>query len=172
MIPLESSRVVRANVHGDEWRQVMNREQLLNRIDKTWSAFTESYAGLTAEEMQAPGVEGDWSVRDLLTHVSIWEDETLKYLPLIAEGGRPPRYAAQGGIDAFNARAVEARRGLTLAKVREQLEETHRRLIAYLQSAPEERFATETRFRHRLRVDTYSHYPEHTAAIRAWRGQA
>ncbi|HEX7102258.1 MAG TPA: DinB family protein [Nitrolancea sp.] len=150
----------------------MNREQLLNRIDKTWTAFTESFAGLTDEEMQEPGVEGDWSVRDLMTHVSIWEDETLKYLPLIAEGGRPPRYAAQGGIDAFNARAVGARRGLTSTEVRQQLDETHRRLIAYVQSVPEEQFATETRFRHRLRVDTYSHYPEHTAAIRHWRERA
>lgn len=148
----------------------MNREQLLNRIDRTWVAFTESYAGLTDAEMAKPGVEGDWSVRDLLTHVSIWEDETLKYLPLIAEGGRPPRYAAQGGIDVFNARAVEARRGLSLAEVKDQLGETHRRLVTYVQSVPEEQFATETRFRHRLRVDTYSHYPEHTRAIRRWRG--
>jgi len=147
----------------------MNREQLLNRIDKTWMAFTESYAGLPEERMIEPGVAGDWSVRDLMTHISIWEDETLKYLPVIIEGGRLPRYAAQGGIDAFNARAVEARRGLTLAEVKDQLEETHRRLLAYVQSVPEEQFATETRFRHRLRVDTYSHYPEHTEAIRAWR---
>ena len=147
----------------------MNREQLLNRIDKTWTAFTESYAGLPEERMIEPGVAGDWSVRDLMTHISIWEDETLKYLPVIIEGGRLPRYAAQGGIDAFNARAVEARRGLTLAEVKDQLEETHRRLLAYVQSVPEEQFATETRFRHRLRVDTYSHYPEHTEAIRHWR---
>ncbi len=147
----------------------MNREQLLKRIDSAWTAFTESCAGLTDQQMLEPGVEGDWSVRDLLTHVSIWEDETLKYLPLIAEGGRTPHYAEQGGIDAFNARAVEARRGLTLDEVKDQLAETHRRLLAYVQSVPEELFATETRFRHRLRIDTYSHYPEHTEAIRSWR---
>lgn len=147
----------------------MNREQLLGRIDKAWTAFTESYAGLTDEELLAPGVEGDWSVRDLMTHVSIWEDESLNYLPLISEGGQPPRYAAQGGINAFNARAVEVRRELSLPEVREQLEETHRRLVAYVQSVPEELFATETRFRHRLRIDTYSHYSEHTKAIQSWR---
>lgn len=148
----------------------MNREQLLKRIDNAWAAFTESYAGLTDEEMQKPGVEGDWSVRDLMTHVSIWEDEALKYLPLIAEGGRPPRYAEQGGINAFNARQVEARRELTLPEVHEQMAETHRCLLSYVQSVPEEQFATETRFRHRLRLDTYSHYSLHAKAIRRWRG--
>jgi hypothetical protein len=40
-----------------------------------------------------------------------------------------------------------------------------------VEQAPIEAFATDTPFRRRLRWDTYSHYPEHTKAIRAWRGQ-
>jgi hypothetical protein len=51
------------------------------------------------------------------------------------------------------------------------MEETHARLVEYLQKTPEEQFTTETRFRRRLRLDTYSHYPIHTEAIRAWRAQ-
>lgn len=34
---------------------------------------------------------------------------------------------------------------------------------------PEGSFGSQTRARRRLRLDTYGHYPEHTAAIRAWR---
>jgi hypothetical protein len=33
---------------------------------------------------------------------------------------------------------------------------------------PEHQFREETRFRHRLRLDTYSHYPIHAQAIREW----
>ena len=149
----------------------MNREQLLARLDKAWSALGDSYAGLTAAEMLAPGVAGDWSVKDMLAHVATWEEEALKYLPLVLAGGRPPRYASYGGIDAFNARMTEAKRGLSLAEVERLLEETHRQLIAYLQHVPEEQFATETRFRHRLRIDTYSHYRLHADMIHAWREQ-
>jgi hypothetical protein len=50
-----------------------------------------------------------------------------------------------------------------------QQDETHRQLIDYLQGVPEEQFTRETRFRRRLRLDTYSHYPLHAAMIRAWR---
>ncbi len=121
--------------------------------------------------MTAPGVAGDWSVKDVLAHVATWEEEALKYLPLILSEGRPPRYASYGGIDAFNARMTEAKRRLSLADIQRRLEETHRELIAYLRRVPEEQFATETRFRHRLRLDTYSHYPLHTSMIRAWREQ-
>jgi hypothetical protein len=62
-----------------------------------------------------------------------------------------------GGIDAFNAQMTEQKRSLTLSEVQELLDETHRRLLEYLTSVPDEQFASKTRFRRRLRLDTYSH---------------
>ena len=113
---------------------------------------------------------GQWSVKDIIAHVTWWEEEALKHLPLIIQGDKPPRYSIQyGGIDAFNALMTEQKRGLSLADVLRQLEETHCRLITYVQSAPEEPFTRETRFRRCLRLDTYSHYPKHAKAIREWR---
>lgn len=112
---------------------------------------------------------GEWSVRDILAHVATWEEEALKYLPLIIEGGRPPRYASYGGLDTFNAQMTEAKRDLALADVLQHFAETHRQLLAYLQTVSEEHFMTETRFRHRLRFDTYRHYPLHARMIREWR---
>jgi hypothetical protein len=130
----------------------------------------ESYAGLSDSQLTEPGVVGDWSAKDVLAHVTTWEEEALKYLPLINQGRRPPRYSTQyGGIDAFNAQMTEQKRGLTLAEVLRQLDETHRRLVEYVQNAADEQFMEETRFRHRLRMDTYSHYPIHARAIQEWR---
>jgi hypothetical protein len=147
----------------------MKKQQVLNKLEQAWAAFNVSYAGLTDEQMVQPGVTGDWSVKDILAHVSWWEEEALKHLPYILQGGRPPRYSlVYGGIDAFNAQMTELKRGLRLAEVRWQLEETHLRLVEYLQGVPEEQFASDTRFRRRLRLDTYSHYPIHTRAIREW----
>jgi hypothetical protein len=147
----------------------MNREQLLRRIETTWAAFRDSYAGLSDAELTEPGVVDAWSVKDVLAHVTTWEEEALKYLPLIIEGGTPPRYVTYGGLDAFNAMMTERKRGLSLDEVRTQMKETHRRLLDYIDTVPEEEYRRETRFRHRLRLDTYSHYPLHTEAIRAWR---
>jgi hypothetical protein len=149
----------------------MNREQLLARLDAAWTVLGESYAGLSEAEMTAPGVVGDWSVKDILAHIATWEEEALKYLPVIIAGGKPPRYASYGGIDAFNARMTETKRHLSLVTVQQQLEETHSQLITYLRQVPDEQFTTETRFRHRLRLDTYSHYPLHASLIRSWREQ-
>jgi hypothetical protein len=151
----------------------MNRQQLLKQLDKAWAAFKESYAGLSDSQLTEPGVTGHWSVKDIIAHVTWWEEEALKHLPLILKGGRPLRYSVQyGGIDAFNAQMTEQKRGLALADVLRQQEETHRRLIAYVHSAPEEQFMRETRFWRRLRLDTYSHYPKHAKAVREWRERA
>jgi len=151
----------------------MDRQQLLKKVDKAWLELKAAYAGLPDSQLVEPGVVENWSVKDILAHVTTWEEEALNYLPLIAEGGKPPRYSVMyGGINAFNAQMTEQKRGLSLPEVLGQLEETHRRLIDYIQSVHEAQFTRETPFRHRLRLDTYSHYPIHTRAIREWREQS
>ncbi len=150
-------------------RGTVDRQRLLRSLDKAWAALRESYAGLSRPRLTEPGVTGEWSVKDVLAHVTTWDGEALKHLPMILTGDRPPRYVKYGGIDAFNAMMTEEKRGLSLAEVLRQLDETHRHLIDFVRRAREAQFTRETRFRRRLRLDTYSHYPLHARAIREWR---
>ena len=148
----------------------MTKEQVLKRLNEAWLALQESYAGLPDSQLLEPDVTGKWSVRDILAHITTWEEEALKHLPLILKGGRPPRYSTKyGGINAFNALMTKQKAGLALSDVLKQLDEIHARLIDYVRGAPEELFTRETRFRRRLRLDTYSHYPNHAKAIQKWR---
>ena len=147
----------------------MNREQLIERVDGRWRSFVQAARGLPADVLSAPGAVGDWSAKDLMGHLAVWEEESLAALALIADGRRPPRYARFGGIDAFNDMKWREFRDTPLADIQRWSQESHLRLLDYLTGVPEELFATETRFRHRLRLDTYGHYPEHTGHILAWR---
>ena len=150
----------------------MDRIQLLARIEKAWRDFQQSYAGLSDSQMITSGVTGDWSVRDILAHVTTWEQEALTHLPTILQGRKPPRYSVTyGGINGFNRTMTEKKKALTLAEVRHELEDIHRQVIALIESVSEDQLRTETPFRHRLRLDTYSHYPKHSQAIRRWRAQ-
>ncbi len=150
----------------------MDRRQLLARLDKAWVEFQESYAGLSESAMLERGVAGAWSVRDMIAHVTWWEEEALKHLPHILQGRRPPRYSVTyGGIDAFNALMTERKKALSLAEVVREQEQTHRRVIELIEHTPEEQFSRETRWRHRLKSDTWGHYPKHAAAIRRWRAK-
>ena len=145
----------------------MTRQQILAKLDAAWKDFTASYAGLTDDEILQPGVTKAWSVRDIIAHVTTWEEEALKHLPAILEGRTPPRYSVTyGGIDAFNALMTERKAHLSLADVMRQQRDVHAQLVTLIERAPEDLFARETRFRRRLRLDTYGHYPKHSVAIR------
>lgn len=148
------------------------RKRLLQRLGTAWTALEESYAGLSDVQLTESAVTENWSVKDLLAHVTTWEAEALKHLPLIIAGGRPPRYVTYGGINAFNAQITTQKRGLSLGDVRRQLDETHSRLIDFIRSVADDQLVSESRFRRRLRLDTYSHYAIHAQAIRAWREQS
>jgi hypothetical protein len=151
----------------------MDKQQLLKRLDKAWSELQDSFSGLPESKITQPGVAGNWSVKDLLAHITTWEEEALKHLPEILKGIKPPLYSVTyGGINAFNAKMTERKSGFSLSEVLRQFQATHRRLIHYIESAPEAQFTKETRFRRRIRLDTYSHYPKHAKAIRDWRTRA
>jgi len=148
----------------------MSRAALVLRLDARWQELLASYAGLAEAELIEPGVTGVWSVKDIVAHVSVWEEEALTHLPVVLAGKRPPRYStAHGGINAFNALMTQRNRDLPLREVLKRRDDTHRRLLEFVARAPEAEFEGDTRFRRRLRLDTYGHYAVHTRAIRAWR---
>ena len=74
----------------------MNRNQVLAKLEQAWNSFRESYAGLSGEQLLQPGVVEDWSVKDLIAHVSWWEEESLKHLPHILTP--KVKHAQQQGI--------------------------------------------------------------------------
>jgi len=148
----------------------MDKARLIHQLEKAWDEFKGSFGGLPDSDLMKPATIGDWSIKEIISHVTTWENEALKYLPLILAGEKTPRYSiAHGGIHAFNAQMAEQKRSLPLSEVMAQMDDTHRRLAAFIRKAPEEQFVRETRFRHRLRLDTYTHYRQHAEAIRMWR---
>lgn len=148
----------------------MNRAQLLKRVDTRWRALVASCADLSATDMTERGVTGTWSVKDIVAHVTVWEEEALTHLPAILAGRKPPRYSVtHGGINAFNAQMTQRNRDLPLAEVLRRRDDTHRRLVEFIHGVPDAALGGDTRFRRRLRLDTYGHYAIHTKAIWKWR---
>jgi len=144
--------------------------RVLQRLQSAWDSLLDSYADLSEAELLEPGVTGAWSIRDIIAHVTWWEEEALTHLPVILAGSRPPRYSEQyGGIDAFNARKTEQTKGLSLTQVLQQRDHVHHRLIALVQNIRNDQLTGESRVRRRLRLDSYGHYPKHEQAIRSWR---
>jgi uncharacterized protein (TIGR03083 family) len=145
-----------------------NTARALAALDREWRALLDAIASVPDGALTAPGVVEGWSVRDLIGHVSTWEREFLKAMSAVLDGGRLPTYRqTYGSIDAFNAQEHERNAALPLAELRRQMDETHAALLAALQGVPDEALSSKSRLRRRLRLDTYGHYREHAAQIRA-----
>jgi hypothetical protein len=52
-------------------------QRLLDRLEAAWAALTDAYAGVPESTLTEPGVVDDWSVKDVLAHVTTWEQEAL-----------------------------------------------------------------------------------------------
>ena len=109
----------------------MSKESVLGRLEQSWQAFLKSFAGLPEPALFEEGVCGEWSIRDIMAHITTWEEETLEALPLILENKRLPRYSTKyGSVDAFNALHWEKKKKLSFSQVRKDLASTHKRLMA------------------------------------------
>lgn len=147
----------------------MKKRAFLDQLDSDYQFFLQSCAGLTVEQLGQKGVTGQWSVRDLMSHISWWElDATRKSKILIGIEDAPLFPDEFVSVDDFNAKMTITHAGLDLQTILEQQVESHRQLIAFLESVPEEKFDGRTRFMRYLVADTTEHYCEHAAEILAW----
>jgi hypothetical protein len=157
----------------------MNRRQVLAEMETARGELLKAIEGLGPEGMLAPGAVGDWSVRDVLQHISLWEAELVKLLVHLPKGRIPPgeRYAGKVDIDKLNAKwhAETKDRPLehVLADFHAVRKQTVRRLET-LTDADLDIAKTLPWLRGRplwewVADDTWEHDREHAEQIRAWR---
>lgn len=142
--------------------------EALERAAAGWAQLKAAYAGLSEEELTRPGVNGSWSVKDVVAHVAAWHDEAYRAISGALAGGEYPRFD-DAAVDAFNARVYEARRDLPLDQVLADAERSHERLVALLRGLPEERYQRDERLQRWIGGNTFGHYEEHLPDLQAWR---
>jgi hypothetical protein len=147
----------------------VGKENILNRLEENWQVLLQAVSGLSEKELMEAGVCGDWSVRDIMCHISTWEEEAMENIPFILRGESTPRYSSHGGIVEFNARAQADKKEYTLTRVKREFHSTHQRFTSYLDSIQAVFFNVNPRLIKRIRLDGYNHYLEHAAQIEKWR---
>ena len=65
----------------------MTKEQALAGLAKSRQALHQAIEGLSAEEMTQVQVEGVWMFKDVVGHITSWEETCLEPLQHYADGG-------------------------------------------------------------------------------------
>lgn len=148
-----------------------NRDELVTRLEEARKALRAGIRGLTEEQMTRSGVVEEWSVKDLLAHVTSWEELALPDLARMARGdkavlGSVDLYAAN--FDPMNAIIMSMRRDLPLDQVLRELDIFHADFVAGVARLPDSVLA-EGQFGRLFVQITAEHDEEHGGQIREWR---
>jgi hypothetical protein len=155
-----------------------DKQDLLAVIDKEWGALKSLIEKTSEEYRMIPEVQADWSVKDIMAHITAWERFGQDRIHS-AKTGEPiqfPVIESDDFVNDFNAEVYKENASVPLSKVEDEFEAAHEELLEtireldddFLQSALPFDWAGDLTAMVFLSANTHWHYPEHGLAIRVW----
>jgi hypothetical protein len=156
------------------------KSELLAELNQEWVAIEHICAGLSEAAMVAPGVEGEWSVKDILCHISAWEKYLLDRLEMVMTG-EPPQYPAMASWDdvhRFNAQVYADNKDRLLSSVILEFRSLYRGVMTILEALNDTQLTQPYSYDfpddaltllQLIRANTWEHYREHRSAIEKYK---
>ena len=152
------------------------KSELLAELDQEWANVERICFGMSEADMLTPGVEGDWSVKDILCHLSAWEKYLLDRLGYILTKQHPlyPAMSSWDDVHRFNAQVYADNKDRPLTSVIIEFRNLYRGVMAVLESLDDQvlnqpytyDFSDDAlTLLQLIRANTYEHYREHCIAI-------
>jgi hypothetical protein len=152
------------------------KKELLTELDKEWAHIERICASLTETDMVAAGADGEWSVKDILCHISAWEKYLLDRLGFVLTGQRPlyPAMTNWDDVHRFNARVYADNKDRPLNSAIIEFRNLYRGVMTVLESMNDDQLnqpysydfpedgLTVLRL---IRANTCDHYREHCTAL-------
>jgi len=118
-----------------------SRPHALRVLEEEHESVRELVERLDADAFVRPATigGGDWSAKDLLGHLTSWEEHALEAIAAWARGESAAiqRALRIQGLNGVNAEAVAADRERSADTVRRRFDDIHRRLVAEIRSMPD-----------------------------------
>ena len=71
----------------------MNKTELLEALEDSRQEMLEMIEDLADEILLLPGVNGNWSIKDILAHLTYWEGQVVTLLFQVLRGVSKPSTA-------------------------------------------------------------------------------
>ena len=156
----------------------MNKKDLINVLESSREGFLEAIEGLSEDQLTHSGVCGEWSIKDVLAHLLMWEAETIKLLFQVGQGKVPTTIHHRSvSDDVQNELWYQQTKNRPLQAVLDDFHAIRTQTIRQVQAISEDRLNNSTLFPW-LKGKTLTililrsipeHDHEHRAQIEAWR---
>lgn len=154
-----------------------SKAELLEMRRALYAHFDALIAGLSEQQIQMSGVNGGWSVKDHIAHLTFWERmNLLEMLKAIEQGTNwtdPGLESTEEVRDKTNQQVYLQNKDRSLADVLSEFQVTHQQVMEYLEKLNEEELKTPYKWLGGYTIITWlsepnGHYDEHEQYIRAW----
>jgi hypothetical protein len=156
----------------------MNKSELLNGVRKEYQQWEALLDQIGEARMHQPGVAADWSIKDIVAHLTGWRRRTVARLQAAQRGeGEPPPYwpAHLQTDDEINAWIYEANHGRSVREVLDDSDQVFQQLLAAIEGLPDQVLSDPARYLPWLEAesikpgDFFGHFhEEHEPDMRAW----
>jgi hypothetical protein len=156
----------------------MTQDEILDALEDERENFLEAIDGLSDEALLEPGVVGDWSIKDILHHFTMWESELVKLLWEASQGLRPSFLnLTDKTVDEINAAWAAEGQARTYEQIWEDLQAVRKQTIRRLSAFNDKDLNDPERFPWSrgqplwgwIAENSFAHEKEHTAQIKEWR---
>jgi hypothetical protein len=156
------------------------QDDILDALEDEREKLVEALEGLSESDLTAPNVVGEWSIRQVLIHLSFWEAELVKLLWQARQGDRPT--TAQLGlksVDQYNAEWQEIAKDRSLEQVLSDFAAVRRQTARRVEPFNDAELSDPRAFpwlggrplAEWIAESSYAHDAEHAAEILAWRAR-
>ncbi len=144
---------------------------IVNDLKRTHENLQNAINGLTTRELEARHSIGDWSVKDVLVHMAMWDGEVLKNLALWRSGSQVDWSYVKDrkAILKFNDFWINNLKHLSARKVIQMLNSIHGAIIADLSTSVGPHREKRRSIPKWLRQITVDHNKHHIKKIQAYR---
>lgn len=132
------------------------------------AAFKETARAIPDEKLTVVML-GEWSAKDVIAHVSAWDELASLDIRRIGRGHVPCLAAfREAEVDEWNAFYMRGRKLFLPAQVFFELEECYDMLVEALETVPQAMFQQGSMVTNLLAISVH-HYQDHGGHIREWR---
>ncbi len=144
--------------------------EVIEAANRSITAFLELISDFPQEALTKPKAIGEWSIKDIILHLAIWEEEAAGAFE-IWKIGIEPDWSHIDDLDKFNQETINSRRRWSTTKAIERLKSVHGGIIENIKSVPESEINKRGGLPRWLRTLITSHIEEHAEKVAAYKLQ-
>jgi hypothetical protein len=157
----------------------MTKSRLIEEIQLEHQRLEKTLSMISEEQMLLPDVIDGWTVKDILAHITVWEQRMIRWLEQAVRCDVPkmlPDGMTWDDLDQWNEQTYQKHRLRPLNEVLTEFEQIYPQALKAAQEVSEQDLVDPDRFDWRngdplwvmVAANTFWHYTEHEESIRVW----